>query len=187
MRLEQSIEKGIRVSVNNPILFDASCNGIQHLSAMTRELDLAIKTNVVAKDDNSKNEPPKDFYTYAADLIQRELDQHPKENLRNIRLNRNIIKKSVMTVPYNITLTGVGDQLRQHFTFIKELDNKFFFRVEAKYSKTGQTLFLYPKEFGELTKIVFLVLTQKLPSLNLLSNYLDSLLKIVTKTGSYVV
>jgi len=30
--------KGKNICINNPILFDASCNGLQHLSALTREL-----------------------------------------------------------------------------------------------------------------------------------------------------
>ena|ERR1700712_4527248 len=186
IKLEENLKKGKRICVNNPILFDASCNGIQHLSAMTRELDLAIRTNVLGKEDNIKNERPKDFYLYAAKLIQKELDKHPKENLRNILLDRSLIKKSVMTVPYNISLTGIGEQLREHFSITKEFD-KTFFRVDSKYSKSNKTIFLYPNEFGELTKIVYLVLTQKLPSLKTLSSYLDKLLKIVTKTNSYVV
>jgi len=37
--------KGKNICINNPILFDASCNGLQHLSALTRELNTAIQTN----------------------------------------------------------------------------------------------------------------------------------------------
>jgi hypothetical protein len=38
--------------------------------------------------------------------------------LRNISLNRNIIKRSVMTIPYpyNRSMTGIGEQIEEHWT-----------------------------------------------------------------------
>ena len=85
-----------------------------------------------------------------------------------------------MTIPYNISLTGIGDQLKDHFKIIQD-GPKFFYLVEAKNNKTQKDLYLNPKEFGTLCKIVFLTLTQKLPSLYGLTKYLNSLLKIVLK------
>jgi DNA-directed RNA polymerase, mitochondrial len=99
------------IILNNPILFNASCNGLQHLSALTREVDIAIKTNLVLLPDSPvvKN----DFYLYAASLIQAEDDKC--DILRKLNITRAIIKKTVMTIPYNITLYGVKEQIREKF------------------------------------------------------------------------
>jgi DNA-dependent RNA polymerase len=174
------------IHINNPILFDASCNGIQHLSAMTRDIDLAIKTNVIQNiPDNSNNIDdlkPQDFYTYAADLIQKELDDNDKvqesKNLRNIKLNRNLIKKSVMTIPYNISFVGLKEQLIEMLPVVKEF-NKTYYIVSKEFTKNNTQIFLYPTELNLLSNIVFDVLTKKLPSLNALKVYLDSILSIV--------
>ncbi len=45
--------------VDNPILFDASCNGLQHLSALTREINVAEQTNLIYS-----GKLPKYFYTF---------------------------------------------------------------------------------------------------------------------------
>jgi len=40
-------------------LFDASCNGLQHLSALTREINVAEQTNLIYS-----GKLPKYFYTF---------------------------------------------------------------------------------------------------------------------------
>ena len=71
------------IILNNPILFDASCNGLQHLSALTREVEIAIKTNLVSLPDSP--DMKNDFYNYAASLVQAELDNCDNDNLRKIK------------------------------------------------------------------------------------------------------
>ena len=46
------------------ILFDANCNGLQHLAALTREVDIAVKTNLIYLDKSPQVK--NDFYRYAA-------------------------------------------------------------------------------------------------------------------------
>jgi len=108
-----SLGKDSNCIINNPILFDASCNGLQHLSSMTRDLDMAIKVNVVKVNIDY----PNDFYQYAADLIQKELDIHSSDNLKNLLITRSLIKKSVMTIPYNISLYGVLQHMKEFFSW----------------------------------------------------------------------
>ena len=104
------------VEISNPILFDASCSGIQQLSAMTKEGDLATQVNLITKSDSPELDLPTDFYTYALERVRDNLRSHPLEILRNITLNRKMIKRSVMTIPCNISLTGVGEHLSEHFS-----------------------------------------------------------------------
>jgi len=75
--------KGKNICINNPILFDASCNGLQHLSALTRELNTAIQTNLVSL-PNSIN-LPNDFYNFAAKIVQKEINGCENENIRKLK------------------------------------------------------------------------------------------------------
>ena len=49
------------VEISNPILFDASCSGIQQLSAMTKEGDLATQVNLITKSDSPELDLPHRF------------------------------------------------------------------------------------------------------------------------------
>ena len=76
----------INIPIENPILFDASCSGIQHLSALTRELEIAKKVNIISDSNiNPYDELPQDFYSYACDLIQSKLNNI--DEFKNINLN----------------------------------------------------------------------------------------------------
>jgi len=81
---------------------------------------LANKVNITTFYNKEKNEinnsKAEDFYNYALELIQNELDTQELDKLKSIKLNRGLIKRTVMTIPYNISLTGVGEQLLDNFT-----------------------------------------------------------------------
>lgn len=108
-----------------PIQLDASCNGYQHITMMVKDFDLAEKLNLTR---SSKNEPPKDFYSQVGsflneyftnkikskDLSDRERESY--ERLANLHITRNIIKKAVMTIPYNATSIQVIKYLKDSFT-----------------------------------------------------------------------
>ena len=146
-----------------------------------------MKVNVVdIKGGKSSEEKPQDFYSYAADLIQKELSISNNIKLRNIKLDRSLIKKSVMTIPYNISLSGVGDQLMEHFKMINEF-NKWYVVINKEYSLDNKNIYLTPTEFGNFTSIVFNVLTKKMPSLKTLTDYLNSLINILLKLNRPIV
>jgi DNA-directed RNA polymerase len=182
-------------TIYNPILFDASCNGIQHLASMTRDIELARKTNVLspapsvacsacsAEQEGSINieaTPPEDLYSYAAELVQKEL---PLEGVYpQIKITRNFVKKSVMTIPYNISLIGVQNQIREHTKYIKEL-NKHIYVLPSEFSKEGKEIHLISEEVNKLGTIVYKVLNQGIPSLKLLKDYLDGMVNILLKLG----
>ena len=143
-------EKGIETYVGNPILLDATCNGIQHLSALTRELGLAKNVNVGPAWLCPSNEEgiPGDIYSEAAKLVKIELDKSDDTDLLNLKINRSLLKKSVMTVPYNITLEGIKGQLIEYFPVYWE-NNKLFYRVTSEFTKNNQTMFLRPSQISK--------------------------------------
>jgi len=96
-----------------PILFDASCSGVQHLASLANDLTVAKMVNVVSE-EKTRN----DFYSLAADHV-REYIANPeikfnieaKNKLMKIKVDRNILKLPVMTIAYNVGLENMGKEL----------------------------------------------------------------------------
>jgi len=163
--------------ISNPILFDASCSGIQHIASLTLEKELAKNVNVYTESSDPSFDYPQDFYIYALGKIRDILSVSEIETLRDIKLNRKIIKRSVMTIPYNISMTGIGEHLLEHFEVIWVLKERFV-KLPGTASYSGKDLFLNTSEFGNLTKLIYFVLTKELPSLKILSEYFNSMIDI---------
>ena len=111
--------------VSNPILFDASCSGIQHIASLTLEKELASNVNVISESLQPKDDLPEDFYTYALSKITETLKNCDVPELREIKLTRKMIKRSVMTIPYNISMVGISEQLMEHFEEMWVLKERF--------------------------------------------------------------
>lgn len=109
--------KGLIKDIKTPILFDATCSGVQHLSALTTDLDIAKLVNIL---ETSKDEPS-DFYSFCVENIIENIKNLPDNDLQfkskilKIRLDRTFLKHSIMTVPYNVTAIGIADKLAAHF------------------------------------------------------------------------
>jgi DNA-directed RNA polymerase len=78
--------------ITTPIQVDATCSGLQHLSAMAGDEAVAVATNVMPSKDGLRNDP----YITTAEACGRE---------------RAEVKQSVMCIPYGISLAGMIDQL----------------------------------------------------------------------------
>ena len=115
-----------------PILFDASCSGIQHLSALTTDIKIASLVNLL------DNEEPSDFYEYCLNQLIEVIKSIPddgynkvlKDKLLQIKINRKWLKHCIMTIPYNVTPMGLSDKLMKLFD-IKELDIKLYEKLES--------------------------------------------------------
>jgi len=166
--------------ISNPILFDASCSGIQHIASLTLEQELAKNVNVYTESSDPSFDYPQDFYIYALGKIRDSLSVSEIETLRDIKLNRKIIKRSVMTIPYNISLTGIGEHLLEHFEVIWVFKERFV-KIPGSASYSGKDLYLNTSEFGNLTKLIYFVLTKELPSLKILSEYFNSMIDIFVR------
>ena len=88
------------------VALDGSCSGIQHYSAMLRDTVGALATNVICEDaTKGKRDIYGEVAKATAALMQQEIAD--KENgkyaafvLGNKLLNRKIVKRAVMTLPY---------------------------------------------------------------------------------------
>jgi Autographiviridae RNA polymerase len=113
-----------------PISMDGSCNGLQHFSAMLRDPEGAAATNLVPA------EKPQDIYQRVADRVQERLydlieasedrgrwGQVPDGQVEAVYarqwmdsglIDRSLVKRQVMTLPYGVTRYGMRDQLDAH-------------------------------------------------------------------------
>ena len=84
-----------------PIAMDGSCNGLQIISLLLRDEKIGRSTNCVPQDK------PADLYQEVADLVKKKLQSNPnKNNLEVLKykiIDRDLVKKAVMTVPYGAT------------------------------------------------------------------------------------
>ena len=174
----KATEENNKCIIRNPILFDASCSGIQHISALTLDTNLAKYTNVITDKENPSKEIPEDFYSYALELINEKLRNSDNPNIQKIKLTRKIIKRTVMTIPYNISLNGTGKQLEEHFKKIWVLKN-YEFLIPENISVDGLSFTITSKDFGLLSKLVYNVLTTDIPSLKKLTNYFKKIINIL--------
>lgn len=90
-----------------PVGLDGSCNGIQHLSAMGRDLRGATATNLVPSDE------PRDIYDEVADVLYPLIasdDSEFRQLFPKDRVTRELAKRATMTTPYGVTRQGIRTQ-----------------------------------------------------------------------------
>lgn len=84
-----------------PIALDGSCNGLQHFSAMLRDPVGGAAVNLVP------GAKPNDIYATVADVVAKKLQAMPEDPMARAWLafgiDRELVKRPVMTVPYNST------------------------------------------------------------------------------------
>ena len=190
--------------INIPILFDASCSGIQHLSSLCNDINIAEMVNVVST-ENCKN----DFYQIAADYVIKYINDMPyfenndiKNNLMKIKINRSILKIPIMTISYNVGLEKMSKELLNKMGKIitinnivitendskidsildKEKNNKLFkIKINKEYSMNNEDLILTPKEWGIFATIIYKSVYEIGPSLREFNYYLNNFMSFIGK------
>ena len=170
-----------------PIQLDATCNGYQHLSLLSSDSALAKELNLTK---SNWNDTPKDFYTYLCtklvDLFRNKLNSpHLSETelesltrLSNFSINRSIIKKAVMTIPYNVSTQEMVKYIKDQFECENTEDNsinKYYILINDNGIK------LKHMDFYLLAKGLREILSLSFPKLNYLSEYLKKIAHISAK------
>lgn len=94
-----------------PIHQDGTCNGLQHYAALGGDVVGAKQVNLEPGDR------PSDIYTGVAEMIKAEVADeavrgHEIAAMLNGRLTRKVVKQTVMTNVYGVTLIGAKKQVR---------------------------------------------------------------------------
>ena len=92
----------IRSTSGLPVSVDATCSGLQHLSALTGDKSAAEMVNVVP------TLRPTDAYAVVAEKAKEFLPEpyHPL-------INRKVTKRTVMTTPYGVTMNSARGYIRE--------------------------------------------------------------------------
>jgi len=101
-----------------PLALDATCNGLQHFSALGRDPEGGRWTNLIP------GAAPQDIYRVVAELLKTQVDEaaaagDPVAKLWQGKdmISRKLVKPATMTTPYGVTEVGIKRQLK---TYIDE-------------------------------------------------------------------
>jgi hypothetical protein len=199
-----------------PIQLDGTCNGLQHISMLGLDKDLNKLLNIK---ESTVDDKPEDFYSIIANLINGtlnfNLDKEKKkkipdlikieayERLLNLELFRNIIKKTIMTLPYNATKLQGIKYLREGFEFDKVIYiNKLTNISTSEYNndmKNNKNIIKeywvnHPKmniklkstDFTYLYDILKDVLYSSSNSIQLITDYLGKIAEICSKANTFI-
>lgn len=166
-----------------PIQFDASCNGFQHLTLLIRDSNLAEQLNLSSSKFSDR---PKDFYNFIALKLNhffinevknnKDLSLENKESyerLVNLNIERDLVKKPLMTKPYNVSPISMIEYLKENFL---KKDNKYI-------KLNNPDIILFEKDFHNLRKALDLVLNLDLPNLKKLVEYFKIVARICNRLG----
>jgi DNA-directed RNA polymerase len=108
LEYDQCVIKGIKKTSGLPVSVDATCSGLQHLSALALDKTAAEMVNVVPTDK------PSDGYKIVAEKAKEILPEHLHDHI-----TRKVTKRTVMTTPYGVTENSARDYIRQELKGIE--------------------------------------------------------------------
>jgi DNA-directed RNA polymerase, mitochondrial len=96
------IVSGAQSYTQIPVNLDGRCNGLQHLATAVRDEKTAALVSLVPADK------PADIYTTVLKAVESVV---PEDSYWNGKLKRSLVKRNIMTTPYNVTREGMKNQL----------------------------------------------------------------------------
>jgi DNA-directed RNA polymerase len=114
IELSSALASGPKFVSRLPVSFDGSCSGLQHLSAMTRDFETAKLVNL------TPHAVPQDIYQTVAGRVKERVesdleveDTHLAQMWLKHGIDRELVKRNVMTYSYGSNIHGMADQLRE--------------------------------------------------------------------------
>lgn len=116
-----------------PVSVDATCSGLQHLSAMALDRTAAEMVNVVP------TPKPSDGYAIVAEVAKTQLPEH-----LHPLITRKVTKRTVMTTPYGVTENSARDYIRQELKGVELEKGELQAIVKAIYRYAVKNVFAGP-------------------------------------------
>jgi DNA-directed RNA polymerase len=131
-----------------PIQVDATCNGYQHLALLLGDNSLAEHLNLK---ERTLQDKPKDFYSFIAMNLKElfreqliEIESNKDSITRNkllpykdsyarlykLDIQRSLIKKPIMTKPYNVTIKSMQEYILEDFVLDSDSEKRSFLKKE---------------------------------------------------------
>lgn len=127
------IISGEKTTSGLPVSVDATCSGLQHLSALALDRTAAEMVNVVPTDK------PSDGYAIVAQVAKEQLPEH----LHHL-ITRKVTKRTVMTTPYGVTINSARDYIRQELRGVELEPGELQAIVKAIYKYAVRKVFSGP-------------------------------------------
>jgi len=150
----RDLDKNPNTVITTPVFLDATCNGIQHLAGLLKDLELGTEVNLVSTSETQtetfggkpslNKDKPKDLYSKLIDPINKAINKVGMENieyysLRFVKFTRKILKHSLMTKVYNVSIYGISQQLQSKLASIKNLEKNGFVSDKIKIILSKET------------------------------------------------
>jgi DNA-directed RNA polymerase len=116
-----------------PVSVDATCSGLQHLSALALDRTAAEMVNVVP------TPRPSDGYAIVAQKAKEQLPEH-----LHPLITRKVTKRTVMTTPYGVTENSARDYIRQELKGVELEKGELQAIVKAIYRYGVREIFAGP-------------------------------------------
>ncbi|PVG00666.1 DNA/RNA polymerase [Serendipita vermifera] len=104
-----------------PVHQDGTCNGLQHYAALGGDVIGARQVNLDVSDR------PSDVYTYVSDMAKSQVTKDAAEGNELAqqligKINRKLVKQTVMTTVYGVTFIGARDQIHKQLKANEEFN-----------------------------------------------------------------
>jgi DNA-directed RNA polymerase len=116
-----------------PVSVDATCSGLQHLSALALDKTAAEMVNVVP------TEKPSDGYAIVAQKAKEQLPEHLHKEI-----TRKTCKRTVMTTPYGVTENSAREYIRSELKGVELQPGELQAIVKAIYRYAVREVFAGP-------------------------------------------
>lgn len=164
-----------------PILLDATCNGLQHLSGMTCDIHLAQRVNITK---SSIYDNPRDIYSELLPAIEEKIkfliqEDSSYSNLKYLKITRKLVKRGIMTITYGVTKKGILEQLlSEHFYLAGIVDKHYVYKAkDENIGDVGWT----NRDLRALSEIIYNVLFDSHEVLKNFMIYFDNIVDMLNK------
>lgn len=150
-----------------PVHQDGTCNGLQHYAALGGDIEGAKQVNLIP------DVKPNDVYNYVSELVKKVIKNDFENNNKfakffHNKINRKIVKQTVMTNVYGVTFIGATEQIK------KQVENLFL----------NQDLDRSCEYVKYLTLIVFKSIKELFKNAHLIQDWLEESSNRISKSFS---
>ena len=178
----KQLENNPKVKIKLPVFLDATCSGIQHVAALIKDFELGQRVNLIAQKDT---DPVKDIYSEIMDPINKEINDYGLKNIEYVKLafvkfDRSILKVSIMTKVYNVTIHGIADQLANKLVSEYDKNAKIMY-YKAPTQKPDFYMNLTRRDLMKIADIIHNKVFVLFPSLRKVYDYFIAISKLLIK------
>nr|QWO71438.1 RNA polymerase [Termitomyces sp. T123] len=184
------------MAIYSNVTGNISKDKLHHSIAVGDSLNFRLKKEEQEEEEEEEEEEqeeqePGDIYQKVADTVvqsinnlNNEWDILFKSKLKKLNITRKLLKRPVMTIPYNVGLVTMGEQIINDGFFIKKYDSfskdskekSFFYIVSPELVKDeykGETIVLTNSEMQKFNTILYFSVYNTFPNLRDYVNYLN--------------